>query len=203
MKVTNITASGAILIGGKSKRYNSDKAFINFSGEYLSALLYKRINKILDHVFFVSDKKDKSSIPEAQLVIDLKQNIGPIGGLYTALVNTEYDYCFISACDLPFLSNDLIHLLWKNCDGKNDIIVPVWDSKIEPLAAFYHQRCIPFIETALENKQWMMKGFWDQVVTKYIDVSEHFSAKDINKLFFNINTPGDYISAQEILAMMK
>ena len=42
----------------------------------------------------------------------------------------------------------------------------------------------------------MMKGFWDQVKVKYIEMSQFFSSEDLAKLFFNINTQEDYKSAR-------
>ncbi len=196
MKVTNIMACGAILIGGKSQRFESDKTYIQFSGEFLSTLLYKRISRVLNQVFFVADHGDKLPMPDVDVIVDLKPDIGPIGGLHTALTHSSLEYCFVSACDTPFLNVDLINLLWDKCTGASDIIVPVWDSKIEPLAAFYHKRCLPAIESALEKNQWMMKGFWDQVRTEYIDVTSYFNPGELRKIFFNINTPGDYETAQ-------
>ena len=141
MELTNIMACGAILIGGKSRRFKSDKAYIKFSGESLSTLLYKRISRVLNQVYFVADHGGKFPIPDVDVIVDLKPDIGPMGGLYTALTHSSHDYCFISACDMPFLNADLIKLLWDKCTGTSDIVVPVWDSKIEPLAAFYHKRC--------------------------------------------------------------
>jgi len=202
MEFTNIMACGAILIGGKSRRFNSDKAYIQFSGESLSALLYKMISRVLNHVYFVADHGDKFPIPDVDVIVDLKPDIGPLGGLYTALTHSSHDYCFISACDLPFLNVELIKILWDKCTGTSDIVVPVWDSKIEPLAAFYHKRCIPVIESSLEKNQWMMKGFWNQVRTNYIDVTSYFNPGELRKIFFNINTPGDYETAQLMLKEM-
>jgi molybdopterin-guanine dinucleotide biosynthesis protein A len=202
MEFTNIMACGAILIGGKSRRFKTDKTYIQFSGESLSVLLYKRISRVLNHVYFVADRGEKSPVPDVDVIVDLKPDIGPIGGLYTALTHSSHDYCFVSACDLPFLNVDLIKLLWDKCTGTNDIVVPVWDSGIEPLAAFYHTRCIPFIKSALEKDQFMMKGFWDQVRTDYIDVASYFNPGELRKIFFNINTAGDYETARLMLEEM-
>ena len=117
MQVTNISASGAILIGGKSHRFKSDKAFIEFTDGFLSAEIYQKFCRIFGQTFFVSDTGDKAPLPEAKVIVDLKPDIGPIGGLYTALSAASFKYCFISACDMPFLSIELIHHLWKSLHG--------------------------------------------------------------------------------------
>ena len=171
---------------------------MKFTDDYLSAKLYRRLAGVLGDVFFVSDRENKLPVPDANIFVDLKPEIGPLGGLYTALSHAANEYCFISACDLPFLSAGLIKILWHNRTSDSDIIVPVWQSKIEPLAAFYHKRCIKEIELVLNTDHWMMKGFWDRVKTEYIDMSIHFDSETLRHLFFNINTPADYKLARTI-----
>jgi molybdopterin-guanine dinucleotide biosynthesis protein A len=191
-QITKIPVSGAILIGGKSNRFKKDKTYITLDGEYLSSRLFHTLDIILDNVFFVANQDKSSPVPGAKFVLDLHTGVGPIGGVYSALTYSHHDFCFISACDLPFLSVELIKILWQHTRSTDDIIVPVWDSKVEPLSAIYHRRCIPQIESALAAGQYMTKGFWNLVNTQYLDISRFFSRSQIKQMFININSPEDY-----------
>ena len=163
----------------------------------MSAELYQRMNSVLKNVFFVTDRPEKKPVQGAPTITDLQSEIGPIGGLYTALHHAKYEYCFISACDLPFLESELIDLLWSEVQSDSDIVVPVWENKLEPLASFYHKRCLPAIETSLTDERFLMKGFWDHLRVAYIDLGTYFPPEKLHRMFFNINTPADFETAKK------
>jgi len=203
MKFTKINATSAILIGGKSTRFRTDKTFMQISNENISKNFFDKLNPIFSEIFFVADRKDKIPFSGAIVKSDLKSNLGPIGGLYTALYYAGEEYCFLSACDMPFLNLKTIQVIWDQRSDNVDILAPVWNGNIEPLAAFYNKRCLPLIEESIQNGQLMMKGFWDKVKVNYVDLSEYLTQSQIRKEFFNINTPEDYNSALRILSNEK
>ena len=183
-----IKAGGAILIGGKSSRFGSDKASLEFAGETLSVRIYHQLNSILDSVCFISDRKNNSATADLPVFVDIESGVGPLGGLLTALKNCQYPWCFITGCDLPFFDPDLVSYLWQYAHEDPDIIVPVWAENIEPLNAFYHIRCIPAIVDSLAQNRYMVKGFWKNLRVKKVELTDHYSSDDLKKMFFNINT---------------
>ncbi len=197
--LNKIQASGAVLIGGKSRRFGSDKTFISIDGIPLSVILYDRLSEILNEIIFVGDRPDKLQ-DGRKYMVDLMPDRGPLGGLYSALSAAQEDYCFLTACDLPFMDSALIDYLWSKKDTSNDIIVPIWSGKVEPLAAFYHRRCLPVVKNALLNDQRRMRIFWGEMNVNYVDVTSNFELAELERLFFNVNTPAHYRQAREWMA---
>jgi molybdopterin-guanine dinucleotide biosynthesis protein A len=191
-----IPASAAILIGGKSSRFGSDKVYMKLDTESISEYLFNKFREIFSEVFFISNETKK--IAEDQtLYTDIIADKGPLGGLYTSLKKSANPYCFVAACDTPFISGELIKLLWDSCN-KYEAVVPVWQGKSEPLASFYHKRCTDKIEELIENDNISLKNFLEQVKTRKVNLSGVYSEIELRKLFFNINTQESLEEAKKI-----
>ncbi|MBU0510046.1 molybdenum cofactor guanylyltransferase [bacterium] len=189
--MSRIAASGAVLVGGRSRRFHSDKAFMPFGGTSVAQLLFERLSSVLAEVFFVADQVNKLAGHEHVTVADLQPGLGPLAGLQATLHHAANDYSFVTACDLPFLDERLLPILWQNT-GEADVIVPVWNDRVEPLAGFYHRRCYAQVEAALEAGRRSMRDFWPLVNVVRVDVTRHFDPESIERMFFNVNTPGEY-----------
>jgi molybdopterin-guanine dinucleotide biosynthesis protein A len=194
-----IEAAAAILIGGQSSRFGSDKAYLKLDTELLTVRLHKLLSQLFPQVFFVSGTSEKKVFAGAVVFPDRQPGIGPLGGLATALHHADHPYCFLTACDLPFISSELIRLIWQTRDNP-DIVVPQWRGLPEPMVAFYHKRCLPAIDNAISKGNYMMKGFWPDLQIKRIDLQTRFSGSELSRLFHNINTPEDHREARRILS---
>lgn len=97
---------GAILAGGASRRFGTDKALALLDGKPLIAHVIDRLRPQVAAVVVVGrDQSDARSIP------DLPQpGLGPLGGLNAALALAAaegFDAVLTSGCDLPRLPLDL------------------------------------------------------------------------------------------------
>ncbi len=189
-----IPSSAAILIGGKSQRFGADKTKLGLNGEPLSMHLAKLLNSVFSEVFFVGGKNLKDVIGGSVVIPDLYPGIGPLGGLVAALKYARYPFCFLTACDLPFLTADLLYKLWQQT-GKFDIVAPNWNGHAEPLVSFYHKRCLVESVREIESGKYMLSGFWHKVNVKYVDMLSLYTESDLERIFHNINTPEDYLLA--------
>ncbi len=201
MKVKNpgyitLSSSAAILVGGKSSRFGSDKVFMKLSDRSVSEHIYYNFRSIFSDVFFVSGT-EKNILENQVLHIDLHQGKGPLGGLYTALEYAAHEYCFVTACDTPFIDHGLIKLLWDNRSNA-DAVIPVWKGRPEPLAAFYNIRCKKSIEKLLNTQNLSMKNFIEDIDAVRLDLNDIYSPAEIQRLFLNINTPGSFEKAKKI-----
>jgi len=197
-----IAASAAILTGGKSKRFGQDKTFLRLNDHQVSIQVYHLLKGIFSQVFFVSGPEKKEFIEDAVVFPDLWPDIGPLGGLATALNYAEYPFCFLTGCDLPFITGDLIKILWQQADSF-DIIVPTWRGNSEPLVCFYHKRCLNAINIAIESGTFMLKGFWQELNINYVDMLTFYSESEVKQIFLNINTPEDYRRALRMIKNIK
>ena len=185
-----INASCCILAGGKSHRFGSDKVLLEIEGKLVIREIYERMRSIFKDVFIVADTIDRFSTDEFKIYTDIYKNKGPLGGIHCALVNSKYEKCFITACDLPNINSEIIRILWRNTK-KYNAIVPLWNSNTEPLAAFYHKNCIPAIIKNIDSDQFAVRGIFPLVNTKFVDLTDQFSKNLLVKIFSNINLPGD------------
>lgn len=57
------------------------------------------------------------------VIVDIYDDIGPMGGIYSSLKNCKEDYLFITACDMPFINKDLINKLQANMKNNVDVVI--------------------------------------------------------------------------------
>ncbi len=97
---------GAVLAGGRSSRFGSDKAMAEFRGKPLIGHVILRLRpQVSDLVVVGRDHPGAASIPDRPAV-----DLGPLGGLCAALHHAAaggYDNVLTSGCDLPELPLDL------------------------------------------------------------------------------------------------
>jgi len=84
-----------------------------------------------------------------RVIPDLYPGEGPLGGILTALHDTEADWNLITACDLPHLSPDFLsHILDAARSSAADALLPESPAGLEPLCAAYHRRSRAGLEAA-------------------------------------------------------
>jgi molybdopterin-guanine dinucleotide biosynthesis protein A len=193
-----IKASGAILIGGTGSRFGSDKATLTLDGEYITTILYNRLKTLFTEVSFVSNQQHNLHGIGVKYLVDIIPKKGTLGGLYTALKFSREQYCFVTACDLPFIDVDLIQILWSQSNGE-DIITPSWFNNLEPLATFYHKNCLTAIEEVFHIDEKMVKSFWNRVKVKLVDMTKYYNRTQLEKIFLNINTIQEYKRAIDLM----
>lgn len=190
------SAYSAILGGGKSRRFGRDKALMSLDGQRIIDLLLGTLGGLFSQIFFISNVRDKFHGVDITTVADEIPNQGPLGGIYTALGAGNGEYCFVTACDTPFLSRDVIQALWEEIEGE-DIVVPQSQGMIEPLIGFYARRCRDDIATALRKGQRQIRSFWVDRDVRLVNLDDRFSPEYLQKAFWNINTAADYTIARK------
>lgn len=80
-----------------------------------------------------------------------------------------------------------------------DVVVPESDSKrgVEPLCAYYSERCLPHIERRLDAGERRVVSFFDAVEVARIAAPEVATFGDPALVFMNINSPGDRALAEQ------
>jgi molybdopterin-guanine dinucleotide biosynthesis protein A len=188
----------AVLVGGAGKRLGMEKAALSFGGV---TLLEKVINRLgVADVIIV--KKSKARIPAIngiRVVKDPDERIGALIGLRTALLASKTEYCFVFACDMPFISGNLVnHML--SLAGECDAFVPYYARGIEPLHAIYSKRCLKTMEWCIENGDMSVHSMLKHTNVRFAQ-ADLFCDPYI--AFTNINTTGDYERARRILSSVK
>jgi molybdopterin-guanine dinucleotide biosynthesis protein A len=126
-------------------------------------------------------------------VLDTMQNTGPLAGMLEGFRAARGEYVLVTACDMPYISPDIIELMFRMAEG-HDAVVPVSASGTrEPLHAVY--RRVPMLR-AIEASLQGGNRFAMSPVLKLDDVlypgAEVFCHAGKGLMSFaNINTPED------------
>ena len=189
-----------ILIGGRSQRMGKPKALIEYDGATLIERTIATVRPVVDSIALLGTEIDYAlpdSCNSIPILPDAIANIGPLGGLLSLLERCEPDdAALLLACDMPFLSSELIIRL-RDC-GRDpsshwDAIVPVTsdatnndESKSHPCCTLYRPSCIPAIKQAIDAKKFGLMR-----VLQQLRVNDLTLTPTEARWVTNWNTPAD------------
>ncbi len=182
--------SGFILLGGKSSRYGSNKAFVEIDGLRLVDRVAGVMQSIFPRVILLTNTPEEYAYLQLPMVEDLVKGFGPMGGIYTGLMTLSDEIGFFVACDMPFLSESLIRHMVE-VRGDFDAVVPRMGWMLEPLHALYSKKCLPVIREAIEQNQHQILKSFAKLRVRYVDDEELRLWDPDLRSFFNINEPQD------------
>lgn len=219
-----VKCEAAILIGGKALRMNGIPKFSLKNADGVSYLqLQLQALCSFDRIYLSAAREDQlmmameltgEYIWDKDMPIDTNANApiygprlygvpdgvpdaGPLGGLYSILKEIRGEWVFVTACDMPAISQELPEVLESYLDAENlyDCVV-FQDSKgrIHPLCGYYRKSILPVIEEMLVKKDYRMMHLLIRSRCKIID-SVQAGIQD--EVFQNVNT----VESQKILCI--
>lgn len=135
----------AILAGGTSRRFGSDKCLARFAGDDQTFLdrVIAACSLVAARVVIIGPDRQGQMLPVAAVIADIGVDQGPLVGLLTALRRASAPYLLVTACDQPLLTgNVLARLLHHRSTG--DVVVFT-----RPAGGFDPLPCVLRRETAL------------------------------------------------------
>ncbi len=176
--------SAAVLAGGLSKRFGVPKAKVLFRGKELIQVVMDAVAPEADELFIIANEPSygKYGVP---VYPDSLPSCGPLVGLASALKNARYEYCFLLACDLPFLQKELFEELKKY--NEYEAVVPRHGAHIEPLAALYKKTTRALLEEQIAAGHYKMQDAIEKMNYHYLQTEDCKSLTP--DLFINLNTP--------------
>ncbi len=195
----------AILAGGKSTRMGTDKAFLLIDKATFLERIFADACYCFEKVYISVDTKEHAEkireiIPQANIIIDKYEGLGPIGAIATLLEEINEGKIAVVPTDVPEAALDILSILIDECDGVASCLN--LKEKNEPLLAAYSKEALPLLKKAIEEEKLsIVKVLEDKykVLTKLDLIKKYPYLKqvDFNKAFRNINYPGDYKKAYE------
>jgi len=180
--------NGLILAGGQSRRFGRDKAAADINGRTMIERVYESLSPLVDRVY-VSVRPGGSTYG---LPVDVVTDIlgeGPLAGLYAGLKASPAPWLLVMACDVPFVSPDVLRSLVAECAPGVAAVVPETDDgRLQPLCACYHASVLAVVEAHLLEDRLAMHD-----LVRHLDPvrTVPFPAGT----FRNINHPGDLTGA--------
>lgn len=145
----NYELTAAILAGGRSSRFGTDKALFPWHGKPLVAHGVGALSpEVAEVLVVVKEGGSFDFLRElgARLVLDGRSDTNPYWGLLAALGALQTPWLFLCPCDVPFIQPSLLGALFDARGGAR-AVVPIWGGAEQPLAAIYHRDCIEFART--------------------------------------------------------
>lgn len=180
--------TGVILAGGKSSRFGINKAFSEINGSRLIDIVAGLLTSIFTRTVLITNSPEEYSYLGLPIRKDLIRGLGPIGGILTGLEDISDEAGFFIACDMPFVSEDLIRYI-VSVRGEFDAVVPKIDWKIEPLHALYRKSCLPVIRELIASGVYQTIKAFDRLNVRYLNEAEIRANDPQMRSFFNVNRP--------------
>jgi molybdopterin-guanine dinucleotide biosynthesis protein A len=185
---------GFVLVGGRSSRMGQDKSALTIGNQTFLERVAGAVASIYGTVRIVGGKED--SVTPFDRVPDIYPDWGALGGLHAALTACQSDWALVVACDLPFITADLLERLGELRAGF-DAVAPIQeDGRPQPLCALYNvEICRRKATELIAAGERRPIALLQSVRTRWVAFNEVADLRGASHFFDNINTPYDYTRA--------
>lgn len=209
---------GFVLVGGASSRMGADKCSLLIDGVKLADRLVARLSAVTTDARLVERRRDaeppesfastRPPYPPASVcdVYRTREGHAPrcaLTGVHAALWHARTEWVAVLACDLPFVTGELILALAARrpqIDSSVDrieAVVPVQpDGRRQPLCAIY--RRMPALRRAteaLDAGDYALRSYLDRLGVREVAPAELAALPGADRFFLNLNTPDDFAAA--------
>lgn len=105
--------SAVVLAGGEARRANGqEKYFFTYEGKTFIERLVDSLSGVVDEIIIVARSPVQCTrfltIKNVTCISDIRQGLGPIGGLHAGSLAAGGDLIFVSACDMPCIDPGVV-----------------------------------------------------------------------------------------------
>ncbi len=176
-----IKTEAFVLAGGKSSRMGKDKGMVLLKGKPMVSYILETLTESGIPVKIIANNPAYRifGFPIFADVIAVK---GPMGGLLTALENTEAELVLLVSCDMPFLNTAAVNRLLKMA-AQDIIFVSTVEERVNPLFALYPVSLKQEIEKRIKEGRLKMTDFIlenKHTLVPYLDRGMPYIFRNIN-----------------------
>src|SRR5256885_7944821 len=192
--------TGVIQAGGKSTRMGGEpKALLELGGRRIIERVLDAVAPVVDDVLIVTNTPALYGFLGVAMVPDVYPDHGSLGGIFSGLAAAGGDAAFTVACDMPFLSPDVVRLVLARA-GDADVVIPCVNGQYETMHALYAKACLAPMEARLRAGQLRIVGFFPDVRVLEIDAAAVARHRAPEVAFMNVNTPDELAQARALAA---
>ncbi len=177
-----------VILAGESKRFKEKcglhKGLYKIDGLPLVVRIYRRLKGIFSKVILVTPEPLIFQNLKIPLREDIIKGKGPLGGLYTALL--EFERVFLVGCDMPYPSLPLIRYMLSL--PPHEVVACRVKGIIQPFFASYSSSLLPRIERNLKEGKLSLK----EIIKGDVLIVEEKKVKEYDpelSSFHNLNIP--------------
>ncbi len=188
---------GLVLAGGASTRMRTDKAALQYHGRTQLQWAYDLLTSICAATFISvrPDQRDDPTRSRFPQIVDRQPGLGPLAGISAALLEHPKAAWLVVACDLPFLTEDVLRSLIAQRDPSQLATAyrSAHDALPEPLCAIWEPAACDAVLAQLTAGKRCARKFLIEAQCKLIDLPD---ARALD----NVNTPEELNAAAKALS---
>jgi molybdenum cofactor guanylyltransferase len=195
---------GFVLAGGGSTRFGQDKALVQIRDVTLLVRLWSVLREATDSVTIIGSGEKYARLG-VECVPDRWPGEGPLGGIVTALLAAanqghRSEWQLIVGCDMPFLTGEWLEYLVERARASNaEVVAPKSAHGLEPLCACWRVSAAKKLQRAFEAGVRKVTEGMKHLTMEVLDETHWKRFDSAGRLFWNMNTPGDYEQAKRIM----
>jgi len=195
---------GAVLAGGRSRRFGSPKATASFRGGPLVTHPVRTLEAVCERVLVVGASSLRKVV-EVPVILDIIPGAGPLGGLHGALRAAEgagLGGVFLLGCDMPLVTPAVVEAVIRAglASGRPAAAPQLSGGALHPLCAWYSLDCLPEAEHRLGlpgTRGRSPAELLQSVEARPIPVAELPGVGDPELLLRGANTPEELAELEE------
>ena len=162
-----------------------DKGLMYLHGKMMIEHVIEQVSEITGSIMIITKNPAYRKLGYP-CYTDVFTDRGPLGGIYTGLINSSTKKNLVVGCDTPFLSENILSAL-INKSKDEDVLITQHKGKSEPLCAIYDINCISHFDTLLQQEKLKITDALQNLNTVVINFDNEDWFKE--NVFANINTP--------------
>lgn len=185
--------TGIILAGGRSRRMGIEKGLVQFGGQPLIQWAISVLKESCSEILISANSSSYNHLG-LKVIPDLIPDSGPMGGIYSCLLESDSRTNLVLSCDMPFIKPGIFCVLAQHI-GDALICVPWHEGdQFEPLCGIYLKDCLPGMKDFIDHKNYKLPELFAHIKFRGVPVRTiHPPLPD--HYFLNINSPADLARA--------
>jgi molybdopterin-guanine dinucleotide biosynthesis protein A len=206
-----VNRSAVVLAGGFSSRFGQDKGVLELAGKPLIRHVVDAVGSVVDETIVVTNSEERVGKyamfmgSDVRFAVDVGELRSPLIGALTGFGAARGEYSLLLPFDVPFVSRDVVLLLFELCQGKAAVI-PRWpNGYIEPLHAVYRTRlALEAARSAVAEGKLQVRALIENLrEIRYVSTLVIQQLDPELLTFFNVNTPADLNKAVALVKQGK
>ena len=197
-----------MLAGGFSSRFGQDKGILELANKPLIRHVVDAVSAVVDETVVVTNSQERVTKyaevtrSDVKFAVDVCESQSPLIGALTGFGVAQGKYSLLLPFDTPFVSCEVVSLLFELCVNRAAVI-PRWpNGHIEPLHAVYQTaQALEAAKSAVAEEKLNLRAMIEKLRgVRYVSTLVIQQLDPELRTFFNINTPADL---EKAIAMVK
>ena len=184
-----------MLCGGQSSRLGFDKQELMFDGKTFLETIVSAIQPVVRRILLVGNvNADRHRLPDSvSITQDQRLGKGPLEGIRVGLedLSSDCEYAFVSSCDVPLLTGDLVEFLFARI-GDADAIVPTKGPRQYGMTAIYRTQLHAAVDQRIQQHKLRVCNPAEGFQVTNIDAEELRVVDPELDTLTNVNSAEDY-----------